>query len=104
MTETNSPTVHDDPRKSRLVFEQDGAEAELLYRRDGNRLLLTHTGVPDQLGGRGIGGQLVRAALDRAAAEGLTVIPWCPYARKWIEDHPDAAARVTVDWESPREG
>jgi uncharacterized protein len=100
MTDTDSPLVHDDPGKSRLVFDQDGAEAELVYRRNGNRLILVHTGVPEQLGGRGVGGQLVRAALDRAAAEGLTVVPWCPYARRWIEDHPDAAADVIVDWES----
>jgi predicted GNAT family acetyltransferase len=104
MTDTGSPLVRDDPGRSRLVVEQDGAEAELVYRRNGNRLVLVHTGVPEQLGGRGIGGQLVTAALDRAAAEGLTVVPRCPYARKWIQDHPDAAAGVTVDWQSKEEG
>jgi predicted GNAT family acetyltransferase len=100
MTDTDSPKVHDDPGRSRFVFEQDGSEGELVYRRNGNRLILLHTGVPEQLGGRGVGGRLVRAALERAAREGLTVVPWCPYARKWIEDHPDAAADVNVDWES----
>jgi predicted GNAT family acetyltransferase len=100
MTGTGNPLVRDDPGQSRLVFEQDGAEAELIYRRSGNQLILVHTGVPDKLGGRGIGGRLVIAALGRAAAEGLTVVPWCPYARRWIEDHPDAAAGVTVDWQS----
>ncbi len=104
MTDTGSPLVRDDPGRSRLVVEQDGAEAELVYRRNGNRLVLVHTGVPEQLGGRGIGGQLVTAALDRAAAEGLTVVPRCPYARKWIQDHPDAATGVTVDWQSKEEG
>jgi hypothetical protein len=44
------------------------------------------------------------AALERAAAEGLTVVPRCPYARKWLQDHPDAAAGVTVDWQSNEEG
>ena len=100
MTDTGSPLVCDDPRQSRLVVEQDGAEAELVYRRNGNRLVLVHTGVPEQLGGRGIGGRLVRAALERAASEDLTVVPRCPYARKWIKDHPDAAAGLTVDWQS----
>ena len=104
MTGTGSPLVRDDPGQSRLVFDQDGAEAELVYRRNGNRLVLVHTGVPEQLGGRGIGGRLVRAALERAAAEGLTVVPRCPYARKWIKDHPDATAGVTVDWQSVEEG
>ena len=100
MTDTGSTLVRDDPDRSRLVVEQDGAEAELVYRRNGNRLVLVHTGVPEQLGGRGIGGRLVRAALERAASEDLTVVPRCPYARKWIKDHPDAAAGLTVDWQS----
>lgn len=27
--------------------------------------------------------------------------PDCPYARTWLERHPDVAARVTIDWTSP---
>ncbi len=74
--------------------------AELVYRRRGDRLVLVHTGVPDELGGRGLGGVLVRAAVDRAEAEGLTVVPECPYARAWLEKHPDEAARVAIEWPS----
>jgi predicted GNAT family acetyltransferase len=40
----------------------------------------------------------VRAALDRAEAEGLTIIPDCPFARGWLEKHPDEAARATIAW------
>ena len=50
--------------------------------------------------GHGLGGRLVRAALDRAARDGLTVVPWCPFARHWLEEHPEEAARVTLDWDS----
>ena len=60
--------------------------------------MLVHTGVPDELGGRGLGGVLVRAALERAVAESLTLVPECPFARSWLEKHPDDAARVTIDW------
>jgi predicted GNAT family acetyltransferase len=41
---------------------------------------------------------LVAAAVDRAGREGLTIVPLCPFARIWLERHPDAAARVPVDW------
>jgi predicted GNAT family acetyltransferase len=85
-----------DEAGKRFVLEVDGHEAELVYELDGDRLTLVHTGVPDELGGRGLGGVLVRAAVDRAAAEGLTVIPKCPFARSWLEKHPDQAARVTI--------
>ncbi|MCB0978372.1 MAG: N-acetyltransferase [Acidimicrobiales bacterium] len=92
----NSPNVEDRTDESRFVIEIDGLEAELVYRLADGRLRLVHTGVPEELGGRGIGGRLVRAALDRAAAEGLTVVPSCEFARAWIDKHPDEAARVTI--------
>jgi hypothetical protein len=25
-------------------------------------------------------------------------VPLCPFARGWLERHPDVAARATVDW------
>lgn len=65
--------------------------------------MLVHTGVPDALGGQGIGGQLVQAAVDRAARERLTVVPLCPFARKWLERHTDIAEKVNVDWGAPPE-
>ena len=33
--------------------------------------------------------------------EGLTVVPLCPFARKWLERHPQAASGVSVDWGPP---
>jgi len=68
------------------------------FRRHGDRLVIVHTGVPEALEGQGIGGELVRAALELAEADHLTVVPRCPFARQWLEDHPDDAARVPVDW------
>lgn len=94
-------TVHDDEARHRFLVTVEGFEAELVYRREPGRLTLVHTGVPDELGGRGIGSLLVRAAIERAAADGLVIAPWCPFARKWLEDHPEAAARVTLDLTPP---
>jgi len=90
--------VVDDAGDHRFVLELDGEVAELVYRLNGKRLVLLHTGVPETLRGRGIAGRLVRAAVERAAAEGLTVVPLCPYAREWLKDHPEAATTVTTDW------
>jgi predicted GNAT family acetyltransferase len=93
-----SDGVIDDIAHSRLVYEEGGALAELVYRRTGDGLILVHTGVPEELGGRGIGGRLVRRAVEWATSDGLTVVPWCPYARKWLQDHPDVARTVSIDW------
>ena len=96
--------VVDNEERHRFDLVVDGHRAELVYERDGNKLVLVHTGVPDELGGRGLGGVLVRAALDRAEADDLTVVPLCPYARSWLEKHPDEAKRVNIEWPTPREG
>lgn len=95
-----SRAVTDDTAHSRLLIQEDGAEAELVYRRHGSRLVLVHTGVPEEIGGRGIAGQLVRAAVERARAEDLTVVPECPYARRWLRDHPEELTGISVDWKS----
>ena len=94
------PEVTDNQDESRFELRADGHLAELDYRRHGNRLALIHTEVPDELEGRGLGGRLVTAAIDRAAAEGLTVVPSCPFARGWLQRHPGAAAKTVIDWDS----
>jgi predicted GNAT family acetyltransferase len=95
--------VIDNRADSRFELTVDGAVAELIYRRRADRLVLLHTEVPKALGGRGIGGQLVQAAVERASSEGLTVVPLCPFARSWLERHPAVAENVNVDWGEPPE-
>lgn len=92
------PTVTNDTAHERFVLEQDGHLAELVYRQDGNRLVLVHTGVPEELAGQGIAGALVSAAVEHARAAGWTVVPWCAYARHWLEKHTDVAAKIDIDW------
>jgi predicted GNAT family acetyltransferase len=92
--------VTDSEENSRLEIHADGELAELIYRTRAGRLVLVHTEVPDALSGRGLGGDLVRAAIDKAAAAGMTIVPLCPFARGWLERHPDEAARVPIDWSS----
>ena len=93
--------VRDDKPHHRFVLEQDGHLAQLVYEIKGSALYLLHTEVPDALGGHGIGGQLVRAAVERARDEGLTTIPWCPFARRWLREHPEVADTITIDWKTP---
>ncbi len=90
--------IHDNQAGSRFEIRAGGQLAELVYRANGGRLVLVHTGVPPELGGQGLGGRLVTAAVGRAARDGLTIVPLCPFARGWLEGHPDVAARAAVDW------
>ena len=95
---SDAPQVTDNRAQSRFELDTDGHVAELVYHRNGKRLAIIHTDVPAELEGHGIGGRLVAAAIDRAAREGLTIVPLCPFTRDWLERHADQAARVAIDW------
>src|SRR5438067_6321883 len=99
--DANEITVTDDEVAHRFVFSDGGHEAELLYQVDGRRLILVHTEVPEAFRGRGLGRRLVQRAVDRAGSTGETIAPRCEYARKWLEDHSDGVAGVTIDWSEP---
>ena len=68
----------------------DGQVAFVAYDlEEPNRIVLTHTIVPDALSGRGIAGELVKHALDDARARKLTVVPQCSYVAAYIKRHPE---------------
>jgi predicted GNAT family acetyltransferase len=69
----------------------DGVTCELNYSLQDRIMTITHTGVPEAVGGRGIAGELVRAAFETARKEGWKVVPACSYARVWSERHPEYA-------------
>jgi len=96
MSTVENPAVVDNAAAGRFEVTIDGHLAELVYRTEGDRLVLVHTEVPEELGGRGLGGHLVEAAIARAAADGLTIRPECPFARGWLEKHPEAHAGVDI--------
>jgi predicted GNAT family acetyltransferase len=98
---SDTPRVTDNAPASQLEVTIDGYVAELVYRRRADRLVLVHTEVPDALEGHGLGGQLVAAAVSWAAAEDLTVVPLCAFARSWLSRHPDVAGTVRIDWDGP---
>jgi uncharacterized protein len=100
MSSMSDVAVTDNQDGSRLEIKADGELAELVYRTRAGRLILIHTEVPEALGGRGLGGELVRAAIRKATAEGMTLVPLCPFARSWLERHPDEAKSVPIDWEA----
>jgi uncharacterized protein len=90
------PEITDDQQADRFVLADDPDAAHLAYRTEGDRLVLTHTEVDDDLEGEGVGSALVRFALDHAEERGLTVVPVCNFVAGWLERHPDRAAELDV--------
>ena len=58
-------------------------------RREGERVILKHTFVPDALRGQGIAADLVRVALEEARQRHWKIVPRCSYVAGFIERHPE---------------
>ena len=88
--------VTDRPEVGRYEAYLDGDVAGIAaYDRGPDVVVFTHTEVEPAYEGQGVGGRLARVALDAARADGLRVVPRCPFIRAWIERHPDYADLVT---------
>lgn len=96
--ETREVTVFEDTLQTRFAVAEDEIAAELNYQAVDNRLVITRTYTPPEFRGQGIAGQLVAAAVERAKKTGETVVPSCWYAREWLENNPEAAKGVKVEW------
>lgn len=87
---SNLPIIHN-PTLSRFELTLEGHTALLEYTQDGAKLFFTHTEVPAELGGRGLGGALARAGLEFARAEGKKVVPLCSFVASYLTKHPEYA-------------
>lgn len=83
------PDIRDNPARHRYELTLDGVTAFVLYRRKEGVITFIHTEVPPALGGRGVGSRLARHVLESARAEGLRVIPVCPFIAAWMKKHPE---------------
>ncbi|TPE63345.1 N-acetyltransferase [Sandaracinobacter neustonicus] len=76
--------VTDNVGRSRYELVVDGVTAFAEYRLLGDRIVFPHTVVPPEIGGRGVGGRLVNAALDDAERRGLAVVAECSFVAKVV--------------------
>jgi hypothetical protein len=80
--------INHDSHAHRLSTELEGQTGLLDYELDGQVMSITHTRVPRPIGGRGVAAELMRSALELAAANGWTVKPICSYAVEYMQRHP----------------
>lgn len=74
--------------KNRFELQLDDAIAVIEFDKiEPNILDLTHTEVPSELSGKGIGSKLVKGALQYIKENNLKLIPSCPFIQKYISNH-----------------
>lgn len=95
---TSGWTVTNNTALQRFEVRIGDQLAVLNYRKDGNHVTFIHTGVPQDLEGRGIGSAIAHDALEYAKTEGLEVVPLCPFVRGYIEKHPEYRSMVSRNY------
>lgn len=85
-----SVDVIDVPDRHRFEAVLDGEVVGFAaYQRTDELIVFTHTEVDSSLEGQGVGGALIREALDHVRELGLPVLPICPFVQAWMLRHPD---------------
>lgn len=83
--------------KGRYVIRKDGAEAELTYSITSPTLIIAdHTAVPDAFRGTGAGLAMVERLVADARAEGVKIMPLCPFVNAQRKKHPEWADAFAV--------
>ena len=67
------------------------------YRRQPPLIAFTHTLIDPRFEGHGLAARLVETALSDARSAGLSVLPFCPFVKSFIERHPEYTDLVPVD-------
>lgn len=84
-----SNEVHDNPALSRFELAVDGHLAVAEYDRSGDRLVLTHTEVPEALAGHGVGSRLARGVLELLRRDGRKAVLACDFMAAYAQKHPE---------------
>jgi predicted GNAT family acetyltransferase len=92
MTGSNGGEILHDTAQGRFSTTVDGYTGYVEYVVRDGVMDIAHTIVPGEIGGRGIAGRLVEAALEYARDTDLGVRPTCEYAAAWMNRHPEYAA------------
>ena len=82
-------SVQNNAECHRFELAADGHVAFAQYRLSLGLMTFTHTEVPKELSGRGIGSVLAQGALEFVRAQGLKVASTCPFMTAYLGKHPE---------------
>lgn len=79
----------DNKEKKQFEMITGGYTSRIEYMIMGNKIFLTHTEVPTELEGKGIGSKIIQLALEEIEKRNLKLIPLCPFVAKYLSKHPE---------------
>ena len=79
--------------KGMFFVENDGnILAEMVYSMSSpEKMIIEHTEVNEELKGQNVGFQLVKTAVEFVRANGIKIIPLCPFANSVFKRKPEFA-------------
>ena len=81
--------VADNSAQRRFELAFDGGTAIAAYENEGGKIVFTHTEVPPELEGRGVGTRLIVGALAICRERGVKIVPACSFVRRYVDEHPE---------------
>jgi predicted GNAT family acetyltransferase len=86
--------VLDNPAEQRFEMPVGEALAVAYYRNEDGRVVLTHTEVPQELSGRGIGSKLAEGVFEHLRGNSSRVVAKCPFMAAYASRRPEYAAML----------
>ena len=81
--------VRHNEAQHRYELDTEHGVAIAVYQQQGDALVFVHTEVPPADEGKGIGAQIVRAALDDTRKRGFKIVPACSFVVAFVRRHPE---------------
>jgi predicted GNAT family acetyltransferase len=81
--------IRDNSDRNRFEMDAGNGIAVVNYRLAPGMITLSHTEVPEELEGQGLGSTIVRGVLDIVRTRGLKVVPACGFVAAFIRKNPD---------------
>jgi len=81
--------IRDNTSRNRFEMDAGNDVAIVNYRLSPGVIMLTHTEVPEELEGQGLGSTIVRGVLQIVRTRGLKVVPACEFVSAFIRKNPE---------------
>lgn len=79
----------DNKENKRYEYQIGEYTPHIDYNKKGDVIALTHTRIPEELRGKGVGTSLVKDTLEDISRQHLKLVPLCSFVATYIKRHPE---------------